>query len=151
MKYFLIATALVVPAMVSAQTTNLGTLLDSIEGVVRLLIPVTLTLALLYFFWGVTEYVRKTGEGSVGEGRSKMFWGIIGLFVITSVWGIISFFGQDLGLETVQNRTFVPPTPNPCLDVQNRIAPYKDDPNCVRSQTEIPRNESERLLEELYN
>ncbi len=147
MKFFLLV-LLTLPDVVFAQGAGLGALLDSIYSVVALLIPVAFTLAVLYFFWGVTEYIRKANEGAIEQGRAKMFWGVIGLFVIASIWGVLSFFGQDFGFDIHSFNTSTPAEPNPCLDVQNRVVPYEDDPGCVKSSTGIPRVESERLLEE---
>ena len=68
------------------------------------LIPLAFALCLLYFFWGVFKYV-KTGAGSedaAKEGKQVMVWGIVGLFVAFSVWGIISFIQTELTIPPVQ-------------------------------------------------
>jgi hypothetical protein len=69
------------------------------------LIPLAFALCLFYFFWGVAKYIR-TGAGSedaAKEGKQIMIWGIVGLFVAFSVWGIISFIQKDLGIPAVEN------------------------------------------------
>ncbi|TAL49573.1 hypothetical protein EPN83_00300 [Patescibacteria group bacterium] len=52
---------------------------------------------LLVFFWGVAKFVLAAGdEKKIGEGKELMKWGIIALFVMFSVWGILQLFYSDL-------------------------------------------------------
>jgi len=71
------------------------------------LIPLAFALCLLYFFWGVAKYI-KDGAGSdqaAAEGKRIMGWGIVGLFVAFSVWGIISFIQSELQISPLQKTT----------------------------------------------
>lgn len=57
-------------------------------------------LALLAFFWGLMKFISKAGdEKSHAEGKSLMVWGLIALFVMVSVWGIVYFLQHDLRLN----------------------------------------------------
>ena len=62
--------------------------------------PIAFAAALLFFFWGLAQYVLAAGneEGKV-DGKTKMLWGIIALFVMASVWGIVGFIGDALGID----------------------------------------------------
>jgi hypothetical protein len=84
---------------------------SALDLITRVLIPLVFALCLLYFFWGVAKYIRSGagGENAAKEGRQVMIWGIVGLFVAFSVWGIISFMKSELGL---------PPTGNPRIQQQ---------------------------------
>lgn len=75
---------------------------DLITGV---LIPLAFALCLLFFFWGVAKYVRSGagGENAAAEGKRTMIWGIVGLFVAFSIWGIITFIRTELGIDEVLN------------------------------------------------
>ena len=69
------------------------------------LIPLAFALCLLYFFWGVAKYIRE-GAGSeeaAKEGKRIMVWGIVGLFVAFSIWGIIKFIRNELSIPDIQN------------------------------------------------
>jgi len=81
-------------------------LIDAASGIVKnILIPLAFALCLLYFFWGVVKYIRE-GAGSeeaAKEGKRIMVWGVIGLFVAFSIWGIISFMQSELGIPSVEN------------------------------------------------
>jgi hypothetical protein len=91
------------PATVSAQyAPGIKGLMLSVGSIIGLLIPISAGLALLYFFWGIANYILKTGDPEArSEARQHMFWGIIGLFVITSIWGISFFLQEQFGLRPV--------------------------------------------------
>src|SRR3989344_2817011 len=70
---------------------------DSILGILSLLIPAAFALAVLAFFWGVAVYIFRAGDPkSAEQGRSIMIGGLIGLFVISAVWGIVFFIGKNV-------------------------------------------------------
>ena len=62
--------------------------------VVQIVNPLILLLAagaFVVFLWGVFEFIRNAGdEGKRQEGKSAIFWGIIGLVIIFGAYGIIN-------------------------------------------------------------
>lgn len=60
-----------------------------------LLIPLAFSLALLFFFWGVAKYIYSEGTGKE-EGKKIMIWGVVALFVMSSIWGLVSFIRGEL-------------------------------------------------------
>ncbi len=52
------------------------------------LIGLFITLAIVVFFWGLIRYVLAAGEAKA-EGLQIMLWGVIAIFVMVSIWGII--------------------------------------------------------------
>jgi len=68
-------------------------------NIIQPIISLLFVLALAYFLWGIFEFVRNS---SSDEGRKTgikhMTWGIIGLFVMVSVVGIISIIKNSIGL-----------------------------------------------------
>jgi len=63
-------------------------------------IPIVFGLALLFFLWGVALYILSAGdEKKAKEGKSIMIYGVIALFVIFSLMGIIKFIGGNLGIS----------------------------------------------------
>ena len=78
-----------------------------IYGIVTsILIPLAFTLALLFFFWGVAKYILAVGGDAKEEGKKIMVWGVIALFVMSSVWGLVYFIRGELIGNT--NPTTVP-------------------------------------------
>ncbi len=69
-------------------------------NIINSLIVVVVGLSLLVFFKGLVSFIMKSGSGdakSHADGRNLMIWGIIALFVMVSVWGILRFFYADFG------------------------------------------------------
>jgi hypothetical protein len=62
-----------------------------------MLIPILIALALVAFFWGLVRYVWSGGEFKEG-GRNIMIAGLVALFVMVSVWGIIRLAQNTLGI-----------------------------------------------------
>jgi hypothetical protein len=61
-----------------------------IASVVNPLIVLVSSLAVLYFLWGVSKYILHSGnEEKRAEGYQMMIYGIIALFVMVSVWGLV--------------------------------------------------------------
>lgn len=54
-------------------------------------------LALLVFALGVGSFIRSTESGKMEKTRNYLIWGVIGLFVLVSVWGIISWIRGEFG------------------------------------------------------
>jgi hypothetical protein len=83
--------------------TGSGPLFDILFDVgelLPLLLPVATLLALLFFFWGVAKMIFNAGDqAAVTAGKRHMVWGVIALFVIVSIWGIVFFLGDFFGVE----------------------------------------------------
>ncbi|MCH7529514.1 hypothetical protein IIB50_00070 [Patescibacteria group bacterium] len=73
------------------QINTLGDLIYVITDILQAIVPVLIALALLYFFWGMANFLILHADSEVEreKGRSVMFWGIITFFVMVSVWGIL--------------------------------------------------------------
>lgn len=65
-------------------------LVSSTIGLINLVIPVLFALALVMFMWTAVRYVRQAGGEGAGEVREQLLWGLIALFVIFSIWGLIN-------------------------------------------------------------
>lgn len=89
----------------------------TIEGIVckigdilNIIIPILIILAVIYFIWGVVQFVISGDEESKTKGRNHMIYGIIGLVVIVGVWGLVNIVrgtfniqaGGSSALPTVQ-------------------------------------------------
>ncbi len=78
------------PALSFAQTGNdVSGLISTASGILGSVVPLLITLALIVFFWGLIKYILSSGEGDHKAGRAIMIAGIVSLFVMVSVWGII--------------------------------------------------------------
>lgn len=47
-------------------------------------------LALAYFLWGMLEFIAGAGnEETRTNGRQHMLWGVVGMFIMVAVFGIM--------------------------------------------------------------
>ena len=82
-------------------------IIANVTKVLQSVIPILILIATIVFAWGVILYISAAGdEEKIKEGRQYIIWGIIGLAIIISVWGIVKivvtlFFGA--------NPDFLPP------------------------------------------
>jgi len=84
----LVATFL--PATASAKTLA-EAIKDFIQRVLALLVPTLIALGVVLFLWGVLKYVTAGGdEKRRSDGIKVITWGIIALFVMVSLWGLIN-------------------------------------------------------------
>ncbi|MDO8505184.1 MAG: hypothetical protein Q7S48_01215 [bacterium] len=97
-----IMASLFVPVAVNAQFTGAKGLIEAFGGLINPLIAVLVGMALIVFFWGLARFIFRVGgdEKAVDDGKRIMKWGLLALFVMLSVWGIISFFQRELNLPT---------------------------------------------------
>jgi hypothetical protein len=77
--------------------TDFKSLVVFVIDIINPLLYIIAGLALLAFFWGLVKFISRAGdEKSHAEGKSLMVWGLIALFVMVSVYGILRFFYSDL-------------------------------------------------------
>jgi hypothetical protein len=69
-----------------------GNILDTV-------IPVLVVLGIVYFVWGVVQYVISSDEEAKKTGRDRMIYGIIGLVVIVAMWGLVGIVTKTFGLN----------------------------------------------------
>ena len=79
---------------------SLYTLLETADKIIRTLIGIMFPLATAIFLWGVIEYMRAAGdEKKIKDSRQKITYGIIGLFLMVAVWGIVKAMVATFGLQ----------------------------------------------------
>jgi hypothetical protein len=82
-----------------------GTIFGLFQAILALAteaLPVVVGLALLAFFLGLARFILAGGdEDNIAAGKRVMFWGVIALFIIVAMGGIVMliqgiFFGGGL-------------------------------------------------------
>lgn len=101
LSFFPIFALSVLPAFTFAAGEGIGGLIDDIGGIVYLLLPISSALATVFFFWGMAKFIlRAADETAREEGKEVMKWGIVALFVILSIWGILGFIGTEFDISS---------------------------------------------------
>ena len=104
------------PLIALGQGFNTFYLRDILVGIQLVLEPAVLLLmagAVLLFVWGVVIFIANANdEKARTEGKQRMVWGIVGLFIIVSMWGIVALlqstftFGGDAPAQYSPQATF---------------------------------------------
>ena len=86
------------------RATELNDIGDVVNFIIRFInrgiIPIIFSLALLYFLYGIAQYIKQAGDPKARDNAAKMMlYGIIGLFVMTSVWGLVNLVANTFSLD----------------------------------------------------
>ncbi len=107
-----VSTIFLLPQVILASGgTDLGGVARLISSVLGALVPLIIGLALLFFLWGMLVYLwNGDDEDKREESKSFMLWGVIGLFVMVSVWGLVSLVANSFNFHLPGG--LVPTLPN---------------------------------------
>ncbi len=105
-----VAVLLAAPAAAFAQQLgNLKQLADSTLQILNVVITIVFVLAILVFGWGVVKYITSANSpDKEKEARQFLWWGVIGIFVLASIFGLVKFLGSSLGVGQDQGTITVP-------------------------------------------
>ncbi len=89
------------PVLTFAQSLgNLSALVSDFGGIIAKIIPIMFALAIIYFFWGLVVFLRAAGDPKAQEaGRNQMIWGVIAIAVMLSIYGLVYWLQQNLGIS----------------------------------------------------
>lgn len=60
-------------------------------------VPLLVGLAVVAFVYGIIKYfLNPESEEKRKEGKSYMFWGLVTLFVMVSIWALVGIFASSL-------------------------------------------------------
>jgi len=63
-----------------------------IDVIVEPMVLLMIFISTAYFFWGLAVFVMNPEDQTTREeGKKRIIWGLVGFFVMFSVWGIINF------------------------------------------------------------
>ncbi len=103
MKKIIYAALSFAPVMAFADVNfgPINSLITNFGGVLNKIIPLLFALAIIYFFWGLVQFVRAAGDPKAQEaGKAHMIWGILALAVMVSVYGLINWLTTTAGLSS---------------------------------------------------
>lgn len=94
-------TAFALPLVSFAQVRNIsdaGSLV--INTINNILVPVLFAVAFIVFLWGAfNTFILGSNDADVKDkGKSLMLWGLIGFFVMVSIWGLVNILTGTVNL-----------------------------------------------------
>jgi len=84
--------------MAATSTANLTGIIQLFIDIGARIIPLMAAVAFLAFVLGVAKYIKSAGsEKDSKDSKNLLIWGIVGLFVMVTIWGIVAFLQSELG------------------------------------------------------
>ncbi len=71
------------------------------QHIINPLVVLLFTAALIYFVIGLFKLMRKDDSKALEEGKQHVLWGIVGMAIMVSVFGIMSFITTTIGVGKV--------------------------------------------------
>lgn len=84
-----------------AEASSVVTLMNSINRVIiNPIIMLIFALAIIYFLYGLAQYLIATDNEEVRKtSKKRMIWGIFGMFIMVSVFGILNIILRTWGVD----------------------------------------------------
>lgn len=108
---------LLLPYAASAQQvlfsngSNQNSTFGLIAGFLNALIGLFITLAIIVFFWGLITYLTHLGDDTKRKaGLMVMTYGVIALFVMVSIWGILRLLQNTFQVQNGNVQSILPLT-----------------------------------------
>ena len=105
MKKFIYAVLSFSPMLAMAATapdlSGISGLITNIGGILNKIIPLFVALAIIFFFWGLVQFLRSAGNKEKHEeGKNHMIYGVIAIAVMISLFGLITWLQNTLGVSS---------------------------------------------------
>lgn len=102
-KIIALGTVMFAPVFAYAQTTsstrNVNELITFLTQLLSTAVGLILAAAVVYFLWSVFKFVTSAGdEEARAKGQQGIIWGLIGIAVMVSIYGLVNFFTASTGL-----------------------------------------------------
>jgi hypothetical protein len=101
-KVAFLASTLLLPVFASAQTLGKLNANNGLEGVVSFIknlinvaLPLLIAAAVVYLVFNIIKYVVVAGEEAKKGAKDHIVWGVIGLFAIVSIWGLVNLLSSS--------------------------------------------------------
>jgi len=95
-----------VSACSSLSSNGLAGVVSCITGFINTAIGLIIAAAVLYIIWGAFTMIRS--EEKREEGKKIILYGIIGLFVMISIWGFVNILDRTFGLSLDASSVRIP-------------------------------------------
>ena len=96
MRAVFLAAIVLLPTLALAAPHNFEELADLVTNLINGGIGVALILGIVIYFYGIATSMKEISEGGIERVRAHFLWGIIALFVMFSVWGILALLRNTL-------------------------------------------------------
>lgn len=80
--------------------TGILGIIDYVRLLLNRAVPILIAFAVVYFLYGVFSYIMASDDDDKrGKAKNVIVYGIILIFVMVSVWGLVNLLVGSFGLE----------------------------------------------------
>ena len=76
---------------------GIGGLFILAGNLLKLALPLIISLAVVWFIYNVFRYMIAGSEDDKAKAKTDMVWGIVAIFVMVSVWGLVGILQSTFG------------------------------------------------------
>lgn len=107
------------PTVFAQNTAKIDSLIGNLaREIIQPGILLLTAVAVVVFLYGVFEFIRdSSSDEAVTKGKQHMLWGIIGLFIIVSAWGIIAFICNTVDCQGTSSTGISPAETTKQIDI----------------------------------
>jgi uncharacterized membrane protein YidH (DUF202 family) len=79
---------------------GIGYLFDFVSCTITInIIPLLIAVAVVLFIWGIIQmYIDPNNEEQRKKGKTYAIWGLVGLFIMISIWGLVAILSNTFGV-----------------------------------------------------
>ena len=81
-----------------ALAVDASAIVDSLKTALTNVPALIIAVALIYFLTGVYKYASGGDEKTRGDAKFMIVYGLVALFVMTAVWGLVGVIGETVGI-----------------------------------------------------
>lgn len=103
MKKLIATIAMFAPAVAFAQNSpvrDFNTLTVKATSIGNTIIGIFIALAVIFIIYNVLMFIMKAGSDDRKTYQKAILWGIVGLAVILSIWGLVAILTNTFGTTT---------------------------------------------------
>ncbi len=89
------------PPVATCTGNGISNLICNLQLILNSIVPLLIALGVVYFVWGVVQYVNADGEEAKKKGKDRMIYGIIGFVVIVGLWGLVNIITTTFNIGGV--------------------------------------------------
>ena len=115
MKKFVVGIASFLPSLAFAQAiTDANSLTDKLTRLGNTFIGILIAFAVIWIIWNVVRFIMNADNPEKRAPiQSAILWGIVGLFVILSIWGLVRILTNTFRTDTTTPTSQFPVVPVP--------------------------------------
>lgn len=88
------------PMLTFAQNVvDANTLIQKFNRILNAAIPIIVTLAVIWIVWYIFKFMIAGGDEDKQKSKTGIAYGVVGLFIILSIWGLVNILVRTFGLD----------------------------------------------------